>query len=95
MSKNQPDKKAGATKTASMKEKTDDAAFAFGRENYILLFISIGLLLIGYALMAGGKAENPNVFNEEVFSFRRITLAPIIVMAGYAIGIYAIVKKAE
>jgi hypothetical protein len=95
MSKNQPDKKAGSAKTASMKEKTDDAAFAFGRENYILLFISIGLLLIGYALMAGGKAENPNVFNEEVFSFRRITLAPIIVMAGYAMGIYAIVKKAD
>lgn len=95
MSKNQPDKKAGAAKATTMKEKTDDAAFAFGRENYILLFISIGLLLIGYALMAGGKAENPNVFNEEVFSFRRITLAPIIVMAGYAMGIYAIVKKAD
>ena len=45
--------------------------------------------------MAGGKSNDPNVFNEEVFSFRRITLAPIVVMAGYALGIYAIVKKAD
>lgn len=95
MTKIQLDKKAGSSKPASGKEKADDAAFAFGRENYILLLISMGLLLIGYFLMAGGKAENPEVFNPEVFSFRRITLAPVIVMAGYAMGIYAIVKKAH
>lgn len=95
MAKNQVDKTTATTKGAAIKEKIDDAAFAFGRENYILLFISVGLLLIGYFMMAGGKADNPNVFNEEVFSFRRITLAPLIVMAGYATGIYAIVKKAN
>ncbi|MBK9318108.1 MAG: DUF3098 domain-containing protein [Bacteroidetes bacterium] len=95
MSKNLSDKKPAGAKTAVSKENINEAAFAFGRENYILLFISIGLLLIGYFLMAGGKAENPNVFNEEVFSFRRITLAPIVVMMGYALAIYAIVKKAD
>ncbi|MBL7924929.1 MAG: DUF3098 domain-containing protein [Bacteroidia bacterium] len=95
MSKNLSDKKTAPVKTAAAKDKIDDAAFAFGRENYILLFISIGLLFVGYVLMAGGKAENPNVFNEEVFSFRRITLAPLVVMLGYALGIYAIVKKAD
>lgn len=95
MSKNTTDKKATGVKNPAAKESIDDAAFAFGRENYLLLFISIGLLLIGYFLMAGGKADNPNVFNEEVFSFRRITLAPIVVMSGYALAIYAIVKKAD
>ncbi|MFN8154824.1 MAG: DUF3098 domain-containing protein [Bacteroidia bacterium] len=95
MAKNQVDKTTTVSKGATVKEKIDDAAFAFGRENYILLFISIGLLIVGYFLMAGGKADNPNVFNEEVFSFRRITLAPLVVMAGYALGIYAIVKKAD
>lgn len=94
MSKTISDKKAAPLKSAATKEKIDDAAFAFGRENYVLLLISVGLLFIGYILMAGGKSDNPNVFNEEVFSFRRITLAPLIVMAGYALGIYAIVKKA-
>lgn len=89
------DKKVTAAKASEPKTKINEASFAFGRENFILLFISIGLLILGYCLMAGGKAENPNVFNEEVFSFRRITLAPIVVMLGYALGIYAIVKKAE
>ncbi len=95
MAKNQADKTTTAAKGVAGKEKIDDSAFAFGKENYTLLFISIGLLLIGYFLMAGGRADNPNVFNEEVFSFRRITLAPLVVMAGYALGIYAIVKKAN
>jgi len=95
MSKTPISKKPSTSKQGVSDEKIDVAAFAFGRENYIILFISIGLLLIGYFLMAGGKSEDPNVFNEEVFSFRRITLAPIVVMVGYALGIYAIVKKAD
>lgn len=95
MSKNPTTKKTNVSKTGTSDERIDAAAFAFGRENYVLLFISIGLLLIGYFLMAGGKSNDPNVFNEEVFSFRRITLAPIVVMLGYALGIYAIVKKAD
>lgn len=95
MSKNPSTKKPNVSKPVATDERIDAAAFAFGRENYVLLFISIGLLLIGYFLMAGGKSNDPNVFNEEVFSFRRITLAPIVVMAGYALGIYAIVKKAD
>lgn len=94
MAKPVSEKKPVSTKAPLQKDKVDDASFAFGRENYILLFISLGLLFIGFILMSGGKAADPNTFNEEVFSFRRITLAPIIVMAGYALGIYAIVKKA-
>lgn len=83
-------------KNPAVKEPiSDSSAFAFGRENFILLFIALGLLLIGYVLMSGGKAESPEVYNPDVFSFRRITLAPLIVMAGYAVGIWAILKKSK
>ncbi len=72
---------------------TDD--FAFGRENYILMIAGIVLIVVGYMLMSGGKSTDPNIFNEkEIFSFRRITLAPIVVLIGYAVEVYAIIKKA-
>ena len=72
-------------------EKKPD--FALGRENYILLIIGFAIIVFGFLLMIGGKAENPNEFNEEIFSFRRITLAPIIVLFGFVFEIYAIMKK--
>lgn len=87
--------KATASKPGASREKINESAFAFGRENFILLFISVGLLFIGYALMSGGKAESPDVFNPEVFSTRRITVAPLVVMAGYALAVWSIVKKAK
>lgn len=73
---------------------TDD--FAFVKQNYILMIVGVVLIIVGYMLMAGGKSNDPNVFNgDEIFSFRRITLAPIVVLLGYAIEVYAIVKKAD
>ena len=86
---------SAASKSVVVNEPIDTSAFAFGRENYVLLAISALVLIIGYMLMAGGKSSDPSVFNEEVFSFRRITLAPIVVIIGYIIGVYAIVKKAD
>lgn len=84
------------TKSSSTtKESAVKADFAFGRINYILLITSVFVLIIGYMLMAGGKPTDPNVFNEEVFSTRRITIAPLVVLAGYVIGVFAIVKKAD
>jgi hypothetical protein len=67
--------------------------FAFGKENYILLFVCIGLILLGFILMVGGGSKDPNVFNEDMFDFRRLTLAPILVLAGFGVGIVAIMKK--
>lgn len=67
--------------------------FPFTKKNYRLLVIGIGILLLGYLLMMGGGSEDPNVFSEEIFSFRRITLAPIVVLAGYAFVGYAIMYK--
>lgn len=75
--------------------KVDTGAFAFGKLNFQLLIGSVVLLIIGFLLMAGGKSTDPAVFNEEVFSFRRITLAPLLVLAGYTLAIYAILKKAD
>ncbi|MCG8410966.1 MAG: DUF3098 domain-containing protein [Bacteroidales bacterium] len=67
--------------------------FALSKENYKLLGIGFVIIVIGFLLMMGGKAESPDVFNEEVFSFRRITLAPIVVLFGFVFEIYAIMKK--
>ena len=69
--------------------------FALGKKNYILMAIGFGIILLGFVLMVGGDAESIDVFNPEVFSFRRITLAPMIVLAGFIFEIYAIMKKPE
>ncbi|MFO7655770.1 MAG: DUF3098 domain-containing protein [Bacteroidales bacterium] len=68
--------------------------FALRKENYILMLAGLAIIIIGFILMLGGKSEDPNVFNgEEIFSFRRITLAPVIVFAGFLFEIWAIMKK--
>lgn len=67
--------------------------FAFTRENYKWVLIGLAFILIGFVLMIGGGSDNPDVFSEAIFSFRRMTLAPILVLVGYAIQIYAIMKK--
>jgi len=67
--------------------------FAFGKENYRLMLIGFTIIILGFILMIGGKAESAEHFNPEVFNFRRITLAPIVVLAGFIFEIYAIMKK--
>ena len=64
----------------------------FGKRNYQLMFLGIGLIAIGYILMSGGGSDDPNVFNYEMFSFRRIRLAPMIILLGFALEIYAIMS---
>ena len=79
----------------SKKNKPEETKveFALGRENYKLLIIGFAIIILGFLLMIGGKADNPDEFNEAIFSFRRITLAPIIVLFGFIFEIYAIMKK--
>ena len=77
-----------------MKDKGKDS-LPFGKVNYQLFGGAAVLVIIGYLLMSGGGSEDPTVFNYDgLFSFRRITLAPIIILAGFGLGIYGIVKKA-
>jgi len=75
------------------KSKKEDNGFALGKENYRLMAIGFGIIVIGFLLMLGGRSEDPNEFSEAIFSFRRITLAPIIVLAGFIFEIWAIMKK--
>ena len=76
------------------KKNTGKDNFALSKENYILLVIGFAIIVLGFILMIGGKSDDPTVFNEEeIFSFRRITLAPIVVLAGFIFEIWAIMKK--
>lgn len=70
-----------------------DKQFAFGKENYILVLVGLALIAIGFLLMAGGGSDDPTVFSEEIFSTRRITVAPIVILLGFAVEIFAIMKK--
>ncbi len=79
-----------------MNKQTENrsSGFALGKENYKLLAIGAVIIIIGFVLMSGGRTTDPNVFNgKEIFSFRRVTLAPIIVLAGFMFEIWAILKK--
>jgi len=71
----------------------DKGRFALPPENYKFLAIGFIIIVIGFILMLGGKSENPEIFSEKIFSFRRITLAPIIVVAGFVFEIWAIMRK--
>lgn len=62
-------------------------------KNYLLIAIGVVIIILGFVLMAGGDAATAEDFNQNIFSFRRITLAPIVVIAGFAFEIYAILKR--
>jgi hypothetical protein len=76
-----------------MKNNEQKAEFLFDKINYKILLIGIAVITLGFVLMAGGGSEDPNVFNEEIFNFRRIRLAPTTVLIGFGITIYAILKN--
>ena len=88
-------KKGSAAKgNVAAKNENKEFEFALGKENYILLAVGFGIIILGFLLMIGGRSSDPNVFNgEELYSFRRITLAPMIVLFGFIFEIYAIMKK--
>ncbi len=67
--------------------------FAFHKENYKYLFLGLALLALGFILMIGGKSENPDVFNEAIFNTRRLTIAPLLLIAGFSIEFWAIMKR--
>lgn len=66
------------------------ATFIFGKKNYKFMFIGLACIALGFILMSGGGSDDPNVFNPEIFSWRRIRLAPMLVLLGFGIEIYAI-----
>ena len=74
-------------------KKQQGSVLLFDKHKYTWLIIGLAVTAIGFLLMIGGKSEDPYVFDDAIFSFRRITLAPILVLGGYVIQIYAIMKK--
>ena len=69
--------------------------FLFEKVNYKILLIGIAVIALGFILMSGGGSDDPNVFNEDIFNFRRIRLAPTTVLIGFGITIYAILKNSK
>ena len=78
-----------------MKNNEQKPDFLFDTINYKFLLIGIGVIAFGFILMSGGGSDNPKVFNEDIFSFRRIRLAPTVVLIGFGITIYSIFKKSK
>ena len=76
-----------------MKDKEQKQEFLFEKVNYTILLIGVAVITLGFILMSGGGSEDPNVFNEDIFSFRRIRLAPTTVLIGFGITIFAILKN--
>ena len=89
-----------AKEITKTKAKTPEVAdnqkvMPFGKMNYILVLIGIALIALGFILMIGGGSSDPDVFNEQRFNFRRLTLAPILVLAGFVVEIVAIFWKGK
>lgn len=78
---------------ANNRNNSTPKTFLFDKQNYYLMFIGLIIIVIGFMLMSGGRSSDPNVYSQEIFSFRRITLAPIVILLGFALEVYAIMKK--
>ena len=90
----QPPRPATPTPRKPLVASRPQQAFLFDKENYILMIAGVALIFIGFMLMSGGKSPDPTKFNyDEIYSFRRITLAPITVLLGCVVEVFAIMKK--
>ena len=65
----------------------------FGKKNYQLMLLGLVFITLGFFLMSGGGSEDPNIFNDEIYNFKRIRVAPILVVFGFIIEVYAIMKN--
>lgn len=80
-------------------ESQNSNTFYFGQKNYQLMLIGLALIIVGFLLMLGADANtidgkfDPNSWNEDIFSFRRIRLAPLLVIAGFVVEVFAILKR--
>lgn len=72
------------------RKEENKTEFIFGKRNYKFMFIGLAFIALGFILMSGGGSDDPNIFNPDIFSWRRIRLAPTLVLIGFAFQIYAI-----
>ena len=75
------------------KQEASDNGFIFEKKNFIFMLIGIGVIALGFILMAGGGSDDPNVFNPDIYNWRRIRLSPTLVLIGFGIEVYAILMK--
>ena len=73
-----------------MKENTEEGAFAIPKRNVLYIIAGFAVMVLGYVLMSGGGSDDPNVFNHEMFSFRRTVVAPVVILIGMIVEIWAI-----
>ena len=83
------------TKKETVEKIEDQKVMPFGKQNYIIVLIGLALLALGFILMLGGGSNDPDVFNEQMFNFRRITLSTILILAGFVVEIVAIFWKSK
>ena len=76
-----------------MKKITGPKKFLFEKRNYRFLFLALLVISLGFILMTGGGSEDPNYFNEEIFNFRRIRIAPTLILIGFGIAMYSILTR--
>lgn len=77
------------------KKKRDKNNFIFKKRNYKLMILGLIIIAVGFILMSGGGSEDPNIFSPDIYNFRRIRLAPTLVLLGLGIQIYAILSTAD
>lgn len=77
-------------KSKSSTDTENSREFIFQKRNYKFMFLGIAFIVLGFILMSGGGSDDPNVFNEDIYNFRRIRLAPTLVLIGLGIEVYAI-----
>lgn len=73
----------------------EKATYAFGKVNYKLMLLGIAIVAIGMILMVGGASEDPNKMSDDIFNFQRLTLAPMVIIGGFAVVLFAIIKKPQ
>ena len=78
------------TKKETAEKTEDQKVMPFGKQNYIIVLIGLALIALGFILMIGGGSNDPDVFNEKMFDFQHLTLAPVLVLAGFVVEIVAI-----
>ena len=75
--------------------KKNNKEFIFKKSNYLIMIVGIIFIGLGFLLMSGGGSEDPNIFNTEIYNFRRIRLAPSLVLIGFGIQVYAILYSGK
>lgn len=83
------------TKGNNQEEVNNKFDFVFGKKNYILMLVGVVVMAVGYLCLIGGGSEDPNVFNDAIFSSRRMIVAPILIIAGLVIEVFAIMIKGD